>query len=66
MAFLGSNPDFRSALAASGKAWILETRNIAAVGKKYDAAYRFALNRKKARNGGPGMTSLQPIVSVSW
>jgi glycosyltransferase involved in cell wall biosynthesis len=66
MAFLGVNPDFRSALAASGKAWIFETRNSAAIGKKYDAAYRFARNRKKTRNTGPSMTSLQPIVSVNW
>src|SRR5207302_11471274 len=46
MAFLGSNPDFCSALAASGRTWIFETRNIAAIGRKYDEAYRYALHRK--------------------
>jgi hypothetical protein len=66
MAFLGSNLDFRSALAASGRAWIFETRNSTAVGRKYDEAYRYARNRKKARSGGPNITTLQPVVSTNW
>lgn len=52
MAFLGRNSDFRAALAASGRAHILETRSCTAIGKQYDAAYRHALSCKKS--GGPG------------
>ncbi len=66
MAFLGSNPDFRSALASSGRACIVETRNSAAVGRKYDEAYRYALNRKKAGGGGPNVTTLRPAISTNW
>ena len=65
MAFLGSNPDFRSALATSGRACIFETRNSVAVGRKYDAAYRYAINRKRA-GGRPNVPSLQPAVSSNW
>jgi glycosyltransferase involved in cell wall biosynthesis len=65
MAFLGSNPDFRSALANSGRTCIFETRNSAAVGRKYDAAYRYAINRKKS-GGRSNMASLQPAVSANW
>lgn len=65
MAFLGSNPDFRAALAASGRTCIFETRNSAAVGKKYDTAYRYAINHKKS-GGRPNMTSLQPAISTNW
>jgi glycosyltransferase involved in cell wall biosynthesis len=66
MAFLGSNPDFRSALATAGRACIFETRNSAAVGRKYDEAYRYALNRKKAGGRGPNMTTLRPAISTNW
>ncbi|HEY6253051.1 MAG TPA: glycosyltransferase [Candidatus Angelobacter sp.] len=64
MAFLGRDPDFRATLAASGHAHILETRNSAAIGRQYDAAYRHALTQK--RSGGPGqkMLSLLPITSA--
>ena len=66
MAFLGGNPDFRSALGTSGRACIFETRNVSAIGRKYDEAYRYALNRKKARGIGPNMSSLQPAISTNW
>jgi glycosyltransferase involved in cell wall biosynthesis len=66
MAFLASNPDFRSALAISGRACIFETRNSAAVGRKYDEAYRYALNRKKAGGRGSSLTNLRPAVSTNW
>ena len=61
MVFLGQHPDFRTALGASGRAYLLETRNSAAVGRQYEAAYRHAHNRR--RTGGPGqlMNSLLPL-----
>lgn len=64
MAFLGRDADFRATLAASGHALIVETRNSAAIGRQYDAAYRHALKQK--RSGGPGqkIPNLLPITSV--
>lgn len=64
MAFLGGDAQFRSTLAASGRAHIIETRNSAAVGRQYDAAYRHALKQK--RSGGPGQTvpNLMPLKSA--
>lgn len=64
MAFLGRNPDFRATLAASGHAYIMETRNSTAIGRQYDAAYRHALRQK--RSGGPGqkIPNLMPITSA--
>ena len=67
MAFLGRNPDFRSALASSGRTYIFETRSPAAIGHLYDEAYRYALGRK--RSGGTGQNnapSLQPATSAGW
>jgi hypothetical protein len=58
MAFLGHNSDFRTTLAASGRAHILQTRDSTAVGQQYDAAYRHALSRKKT--GGPGQQARVP------
>lgn len=43
-----------------------ETRNSAAIAKKYDEAYRYAVLRKKARSSGPNMTILRPVVSAHW
>ena len=63
MAFLGRDPGFRAMLATAGHAHILETRNYAAIGRRYDAAYRHALRQK--RPGGPGqkVSTLMPITS---
>jgi glycosyltransferase involved in cell wall biosynthesis len=66
MAFLGRNPDFRKALAAAGRAYIMETRNSTAVGQKYDAVYRHALKRKRPGAPGQQVMSLQPIISANW
>lgn len=64
MAFLGRDPDFRTALASSGHAHLLEIRSSNAIGRQYDAAYRHALKQK--RSGGPGQKapSLIPITSL--
>lgn len=56
MAFLGSNPEFCATLAASGYAYVHETRSVTAIGHLYDAAYRHAISRKKV--GGPGQQAL--------
>ena len=66
MAFLESNPNFRLALGASGKAAIVEARNSAAVARKCDEAYRYAALRKRARSSGPNITTLRPVVSANW
>ena len=67
MAFLGRNPDFRSALSSSGRTYIFETRSPAAIGRLYDDAYRYALSRKKSngssQNNAP---SFQPVTSAGW
>lgn len=67
MAFLGRNPDFRSALASSGRTYVLETRSPAAIGRLYDDVYRYALSRKKSngssQNNAP---SFQPVTSAGW
>jgi hypothetical protein len=63
MAFLGANPDFRSALATTGRLHLLETRNSAAIGRKYAEAYRSAVSRKKSSSAGPGLTVLYPAAN---
>lgn len=65
LAFLGRNPVFRMALAASGRAHVLETRNSTVVGEKYREAYRYAFSRKKITGPGTGITSLQPAANWS-
>jgi hypothetical protein len=60
MVFLGNNPDFRTALAATGRIHLLETRNSVAIGRKYAEAYRHAVARKKSKGTGPGLTALYP------
>ena len=59
MAFLGREPEFRSALGAAGRMYIHETRNSAAVGRQYDEVYRFASTRKKSSGIGPNMVRLE-------
>ncbi len=55
MAFLGRKPEFSAALGAAGRMYIFETRSTAAVGQKYDEAYRYAASRRKS--GGVGNES---------
>jgi hypothetical protein len=55
MAFLARHPDFRAALARTGRAHLLETRNIAVIGRAYDEPYRHAAGRKKSAGSGPGL-----------
>ena len=64
MAFLGRNPDFRAALALAGRTYILETRNITAIGQQHDEAYHYALRHKKSGRTGQNMISLQPAISA--
>ena len=64
MAFLGRNPDFRAALALAGRTYIMETRNITAVGHQHDEAYHYALRHKKSGRTGQNMISLQPAISA--
>lgn len=59
MAFVGRNPEFRSALGAAGRMFIYETRNSSAIGQKYDEAYRFAASRKKSSGVGPNIVRLE-------
>ena len=65
MTFLGSNPDFRAALAASGRAHVLETRNHIVIGRKYGEAYRHATRRKKTKGNGPGLTAFYPAANCA-
>ena len=60
MAFLGRKPEFRAALGAAGHMYIYETRNPAAIGQKYDEAYRFAASRKKSTGIGQTPVRLEP------
>ena len=62
MVFLATNRDFRATLGAAGRAYIVETRSSASVGRQYDSVYRHALAQKRS---GPGQTAmkLKPITS---
>jgi glycosyltransferase involved in cell wall biosynthesis len=60
MAFVGRNPEFRSALGAAGRMFIYETRNSSVIGQKYDEAYRFAASRRKSSGAGPNTIRLEP------
>lgn len=64
MVFLAHYGDFRAALAAAGRSYLLETRNPAAIGKKYGEAYRYAASRRKPVSKGPGVTILAP--AANW
>jgi hypothetical protein len=60
MAFLGRKPEFRAALGAAGRRYLFETRSTAAIGEKYDEAYRYAVSRRKAGGAGQNMARLEP------
>ncbi len=60
MIYLAQNRGFCDGLAAAGKNYMLETRCPAAIGRKYDTVYRYAISHKKPRGTGPGATALQP------
>jgi hypothetical protein len=64
MAFLGRKPEFRAALGAAGRMYIFETRSTAAVGQKYDEAYRYAASRKKS--GGVGQNMVRLETAENW
>jgi len=59
MAFLGRKPEFRAALGAAGRMYIFETRSTAAVGQKYDEAYRYAASKRKSGGAGNNMVRLE-------
>jgi hypothetical protein len=59
MAFLGRKPEFRAALGVAGRMYVFETRNPAAIGEKYDEAYRYALGRKKTNGAGPRVVTME-------
>jgi hypothetical protein len=63
--FLTGHPDFRAALARTGRTHLLETRNCAVIGRAYDEAYRHATGRKKAAGAGPGLTILNPAANCA-
>lgn len=42
---------------------LLETRNMAAIGRKYAEAYRYAANRRKPAGKDPGVAVLRPAAS---
>jgi glycosyltransferase involved in cell wall biosynthesis len=65
ISFLGRNPSFRSALAAAGRIYLMETRSTAAIGQQYREVYRYAFGRKRFTGPGTGMASLQPAVNWS-
>jgi glycosyltransferase involved in cell wall biosynthesis len=65
LAFLGGNPGFRTALATTGRSYILETRNSSAIGHKYREAYLHAFNRKRSTGPGTGIASLRPATNWS-
>jgi hypothetical protein len=60
MIHLAQNRGFCDGLAAAGKNYMMETRGPAAIGRKYDSVYRYAITHKKPRGTGSGVTSLQP------
>jgi glycosyltransferase involved in cell wall biosynthesis len=60
MAFLGRKPEFRAALGAAGRMYFFETRSTAAIGQKYDEAYRYAASKRKAGGISQNMVRLEP------
>jgi hypothetical protein len=63
-AFLAANPDFRMALAESGRKHLLETRTPEAVACRYDAVYRHAWNRRRSgTNSTNGFTLQAPSLA---
>lgn len=64
-AFLAANPDLRSALVASGRRMLVETRSPEAVGRAYDRAYQRAWLRRRSGGIASGTaTRLEPITAV--
>ena len=59
MAYLGRKPEFRAALGVAGRMYVFETRNNAAIGEKYDEAYRHAAGRKKSNSIGPMIVKME-------
>ena len=53
-----------AALGAAGRMYIFETRSTAAVGQKYDEAYRYAASRKKS--GGVGQNMVRLETAENW
>ncbi len=60
MIHLAQNRGLCDGLAAAGKNFMMETRGPAAIGRKYDSVYRYAISHKKPRGTGTGVTALQP------
>lgn len=60
MAFLGRKPEFRAALGVAGRIYAFETRNSAAIGKRYDEVYRYAAGRKKTNGAGRALLTMEP------
>lgn len=65
IAFLVRHPDFRVALARTGRAHLLETRNCAVIGRAYDDVYRHAAGRKKSAGSGTGLAVLHPAANCA-
>jgi glycosyltransferase involved in cell wall biosynthesis len=63
MAFLAANAGFRKAIGNGGRLHLLETRNVAVIGRKYVEAYRHAASRRKPAGKGPGVAILRPAAS---
>jgi len=63
MAFLAANAGFRKTLGNTGRLYLLETRNIAVIGRKYSDAYRHATSRRKPAGNDPGVVMLRPAAS---
>jgi glycosyltransferase involved in cell wall biosynthesis len=60
MAFLGRKPEFRAALGDAGRMYLFETRSTAAIGRKYDEAYRYAASKRKAGGISQNKVRLEP------
>lgn len=65
MVFLARHPDFRAALARTGRAHLMETRNCAVIGRAYDEAYCYAAGRKRSAGSGPGLSALNPAANYA-
>jgi glycosyltransferase involved in cell wall biosynthesis len=61
-AFLAHNPDFRAALVEAGRSHLLETRSPEVIGRRYDAVYRHAWERRRSGSPSGGM-NLQPLTA---
>lgn len=59
--FLASNPQFRRALGSAGREHCLATRSSEAVGKQYDAVYRSAFRKRRARGTGTPTPQFIPL-----